>query len=325
MEALVADKRFENWLFLFGTVLASEVLPKQDKYAHLFYNFAPVYKGYDPAKTTKEGKRFLVPKRYLSTSDFLTPRRHFRDSRASPFMDSGEVKQIIGVDTKDLHDKVVVNPTDTYQKRYNNEMWLAYKAELSDLGYAMIEYDWLLVDNIAVTIEICFDHDRRTALSSYLSDIVTGSTTRIPSSSDHGLDYVPIPKSQAQISLVSSGGMQITEDSLVLTNNGVIFLQDGLSNQTSTRQWVVSDCGDEGIEIDGGSEAIRRRAVLSSTDALFEHELVETYRRYPVYDNDNEDWKKAVGGVFSTSRYEPMITVYDPIAIAFPPSSAPGN
>ena len=323
METLVAQERFENWLFVFGTVIASEVLPQNDTFDYLFYNFAPVYKGYDPVKTTKEGKRFLVPKRYISTSDFLTPRRHFHDSRASALMDSSEVKEIIGDlninATFDEPDKTVVNPTDTWQKRYNNEMWLAYKKELSDLGYTMIEYDWLLVDDIAFTIEICFDHDRRSALSTYLADIATGSTTRIPSSTDRGLEYVSIPKSQAQVSIVSSGGMQITEESLVLTHNGVIFLQDGLSNQSASRTWAVNECGAEGIEIDGGSEAIQRRAVLSSTEAFFEHTLVEAYRKYPVYhdaSNKKKAWEESVGGVFSTSRYEPMITVYDPLEIA---------
>ena len=50
LEAMVAQERFEDWLFVFGTVIASESLPTQDPYDYLFYNFAPIYKGYNPAK-----------------------------------------------------------------------------------------------------------------------------------------------------------------------------------------------------------------------------------------------------------------------------------
>jgi hypothetical protein len=66
LEYLVADPKYEDWLFLFGTVIVSEILPKEDAFDYLFYNFAPVYKGYDPEKTDHFGKRFLVPKRYVS-------------------------------------------------------------------------------------------------------------------------------------------------------------------------------------------------------------------------------------------------------------------
>ena len=48
LENIVADKRFENWLFLFGTVIASEALPTEDPFDYQFYNFAPLYKGFDP-------------------------------------------------------------------------------------------------------------------------------------------------------------------------------------------------------------------------------------------------------------------------------------
>lgn len=39
---LVANKKYENWLFLFGTVIVSENLPQQDEFDFVFYNFAPM-------------------------------------------------------------------------------------------------------------------------------------------------------------------------------------------------------------------------------------------------------------------------------------------
>ena len=35
-----------------------------------------------------------------------------------------------------------------------------YKDELFSLGYTMIEYDWLIMDNITFTTEVCLDHVR---------------------------------------------------------------------------------------------------------------------------------------------------------------------
>lgn len=303
LEDIVAEKRFEDWLFHFGTVIAYETLPKEDEYDDLFYNFAPVYKGYDPAKTDHDGKRFLVPKRYVSSSDFLTPQR---------FMNSTLAREVIQEPLPE-HDTTVFNPFDFEQKRYDSDMWLKYKEELSSLGYAMVEYDWVLVDGISFSIEICFDHDRRSALHTYLADIISGSTTLIPSSSDEGLSYVHIPKYQAQVSLVSSAGMTVTPEALALTNNGIIFLQDGLSNDTARQYWG-EDCDEKGLQFDGGTEAVQRRAVLSATDVFFEHKVVETYQKHHVY--SKEGWEESLGGTFSAVVYAPQIVVYDPVEIA---------
>ena len=302
MEGIAGQKRFQDWLFVFGTVISADLLPTEDEYDYLFYNFAPVYKGYDPSKMDHHGKRFLVPKRYVSSSDFLTPQRYLNDSMT---------KELIGEELAE-HDTVVFNPFDFHQKRYNNEMWTEYKEDLEYLGYTMIEYDWLIIDDISFTIEICFDHDRRTALNSYLADIVTGSTTMIPYSSDKGLDYVQIPKYQAQVSVVSSAGMTITEDSIALTQNGTIFLQDGLSDDAARMFWST-EC-QQGLEFEGGTEAVQRRAVLSNTDVFFQYAVVETYKKHHVY--KEKDWAKYLDGAFSAKVYPPMITVYEPIDIA---------
>jgi hypothetical protein len=124
---MVAQQKFGDWLFVMGTVVASEALPTEDPYDFLFYNFAPLYKGYDPDKMDHTGKRFLVPKRYVSSSDFLTPRR---------FLNETAVRELIDEVLPD-HDTTVFNPFDFSIKRYDNDLWSKYKNELNNIGYAL--------------------------------------------------------------------------------------------------------------------------------------------------------------------------------------------
>jgi len=124
LEQIAAQKRFEDWLFLFGSIAASEALSTDDPYDYLFYNFAPIYKGYDPQKTSFRGKRFIVPKRYVSTFDFLTPQRQ---SKSTAF------KELVGQQLPE-HDSMVFNPHEFSQKRYDNGIWNDYKKEVDGLG-----------------------------------------------------------------------------------------------------------------------------------------------------------------------------------------------
>ena len=52
---------------------------------------------------------------------------------------------------------VVQNPFELKRDFYDRNMWYDYKDELSALGYTMIEYDWLILDNITFTIEGTYD------------------------------------------------------------------------------------------------------------------------------------------------------------------------
>ena len=438
LQDIVEDERFQDWFFLFGTVIASQKLPIIDTtttnattYDYLYYNFAPVYKGFDPnsssttnmirnnkSKKNKNntphyavGKRFLLPKRYVSTSDFLTPSRDIdwidrgsdweelftstsnnnndiddtRDSdttsdwvthdgyspeQANNVGNTINVNVNVGVDTDKKNDnnvRVISNPRTYEQNRYDDAWFTSYKKQLYDkLGYTMIEYDWLIMDGITMSLEICLDHQLRTALSTYLGDIVTGRATTIPSSTTTAtsatmsslavVEYVPIPTHQAQLSLVSSAGMSPNTDSLSLAQNGILFLQDGLSNATARRfidPNLQATCGPEtALQYEGGTIAIRRKALLTHTDVRFEYELlsstlssnkntatassnstyntsstankkengkeeVESAHEYkvPVYDNTDE-WKMKLDGVFSTKVYEPHLVIYGPIEIA---------
>jgi hypothetical protein len=179
------------------------------------------------------------------------------------------------------------------------------------LRYALLEYGWLMVDGLSVSIEICLDHQMHTALNTYLADMTTGRQTLIPSSSDeHGLEYVHIPAYQAQVSIVSSAGMSVVPESLALTNDGMLFLQDGLSNATNRMYWGEDEC-EYGLQFKGGTEAVQRRALLSSTDIFFEHKALETYHRHDIFD----DWETTAAGIFSAKVYDPQMTVFDPMPI----------
>ena len=214
LEDIVADERFENWLFLFGTVIASETLAiDETDFDYQFYNFAPLYKGFDPATTKRIGKNFIVPKRYVSNIDFLTPMRDLTN------------RSLVLDETDYLDELTVMNPHANGIKKYHNDMWTKYKSELTTLGYNMIEYGWLYMDGISFSVEICLDHLTHRALMTYMADVVTGSKTRIPSSANGSVEWVGIPKHQAQISLVSSAGMDVVVESLALADGGHIFLQ----------------------------------------------------------------------------------------------------
>lgn len=311
LENLVADRRFENWLFLFGSVIASEVLPKGDEFDYQFYNFAPLLRGFDPAASPERvGKNFIVPKRYVSNIDFLTPLRHLTNrSMAMELLD--------GVHHSET---TVRNPHAYGQKQYNNDMWARYKDELASLGYSMIEYSFFFMDGIAFSIEICLDHLAHRALRTYMADIVSGSKARVPSSENDSVEWVGIPKHQAQISLVSSADMDVTEASLVLADGGHIFLQDGVNGGIlPSSTFGENVCQKNEYEYFGGSQSVKRTAVVSPTDVTFKYEMNLNYKEYELYSEKSgsrRNWKDVVKGVFSSTMYEPKLTVYDPVKIS---------
>lgn len=305
LESLVADKRFEDWLFLFGTVIASDTLPSDHEFEYVFVNFAPLYKGYNPDSTSHLGKRLIVPKRYVSREDFLTTRRRVNESSARQIFDDPLPYQA-----------TVLSPFDIGYRQYNNDQWKKYKGALSSRGYAMVEFDFFIMDNITFSIEICLDHDKHSALDVFMANLVTGSKKRIPSGGSGDFTYRRIPDHQAQISLISSGGITVNPESLVLANNGSIFLQDGLTNATSLFFWN-EECEIGKLAFDGGSELVSRFAVLTATEVFFEYRLTSAKKKQAIYETEQE-WKQALRGTFSTHQYKPVINVYKPLVIALP-------
>lgn len=330
LEDLVANPNYEDWFFLFGSVIAYEKIPQHESHHNdssvpehpfLFYNFAPLYKGYNPDTTNSYGKRFLLPKRYMSNLDFLTPNRYVTENLTYEIL-----SEHYNVTTQNItlghSEDILYNPMDYYQKKYNTALWNEYQDELTNLGYTFIHYDWVIIDDITMSIEICFDHWLGRALQTYMADIVTGSNTLIPklSSFDDELTYVPIPYTQAQVSLVSSSGMTIQYRSLVLVNNGTIYLQDGLYDDNATIIWINRTEGKVDSAL-GGSEAIQRTAVVNDRDVHFDLNIVPVHNKVPVYDDssiikndgsETAEWQMALSGVFCTVLYEPMIVVWEP-------------
>jgi hypothetical protein len=348
LEALTANRTYQDWLFLMGTVVTAEKLPLNDTWDYLFLNFAPLYRGFDPDQTTHLGQRFLVPKRYVSNIDFLTPLRHYNATLAREIIDEqiqqqqenpqGRIKP-----KKDKRDAAKLSKTKLEngrtsssshgdddgtstsspvfnpfldRGRYSNHVWDSYKAELNQLEYTMIEYGWLVVDDIVMTVEVCLDHDMASALNSYTADAVTGRTTRIPKVDpfQSELSAVPIPSSMAQLSLVSSAGMTINKASIATTHNGYVFLQDGLGNK-SPRMYYESECY-AGLSFEGGTELVQRSALLTPNDVVLQHRIVSGndggVSVHPVYNptSRHDDWKSQIRGVFSTAKYEPSLVVY---------------
>mmetsp|Transcript_19695 Transcript_19695/g.46220 ORF Transcript_19695/g.46220 Transcript_19695/m.46220 type:complete len:556 (+) Transcript_19695:67-1734(+) len=312
LEEVTADERFVDWIFLFGTVIASEALPTEDQFDYQFYNFAPLYRGYDPAKSPHPaGKRFLVPKRYVSNLDFLTPMRHL----------TNETVAVELLDEEDPNRQATpMKPRSIGHNRYDNEMWSNYKKELADLGYTMIEHGWFMMDGISFSVEICLDHLVHRALVTYMADVVTGGKTLIPSFAENKVEWVSIPRHQAQISLVSSAGMDVVIASLALADGGVIFLQDGLDGNVQARSAFGEDqCLPNTWKFFGGSQSVIRKAVLSPTDVTFEYDMNLDFDEIDLYpEQGTRNWTEVLGGVFSKAAYPPRLTIYNPIDIAEP-------
>lgn len=312
LDSIVAQAKYKDWLFLFGTIIASEALPTSDPFDYQFFNFAPLYKGYDPATSNGVGKKFIVPKRYVSQIDFLTPLRDItmRQKRSS----TAVLELLDEADHRD--DNVVINPHESGVKKYGSTKWLEYKSGLTRYhGYTMIEYGWFVMDGITFSIEICVDHLLHRALMTFMADLVTGSKTRIPSSSEDRVVYVNIPKEQAQIQLVSSGGMGINVDSIAVADGGYIFLQDGIfGDLPPSKTFNENPCQPNQYEFDGGAECVKRSAVISATDVTFEYEMIfdfEVQNLYPM-----KHWTDMIKGVFSRyGLYHPKLTIYDPVKI----------
>jgi hypothetical protein len=192
------------------------------------------------------------------------------------------------------------------REKYDRHLWYKYKQELEQLDYTMIEYGWFMMDGITFTVEICLDHDMRTALQAFLADTVLPQPTLIPSSHHGVVDYVEIPRQQAQISLVASAGMTVNEVSMCLTDQGSIILQDGLENGEPDMVWTY-ECFNYQWEFLGGSEVIRRNATMTPTEIVFHYDIHRQYQRVMLYnDSQNGDWRTNLCGVFSGSQYPPL-------------------
>ena len=212
---------------------------------------------------------------------------------------------------------------------YDQDVWLQYKDELTGLGYTMLEYDWMMIDNITMTVEICVDHFAQTAINTYMADTALGKITKIPRVVETydtatrkyrgSVEYVSIPDHMAQLSLVSSAGMTIEPKALVLAENGSILLQDGQSDREGSMAWI-SECDWFSWHFEGGSQHVTRSAKLTNTEISFEYRVAQGFEQFGIWDSLEDDsdtaWKDQIKGAFTATRYEPKITVYAPQELA---------
>lgn len=198
LQQLVEQAKFKDWVFIFGTIIASNAkLLTRSSGLNDYLNFAPIYKGFDPNKTlSSSGMRFLAPKRYVSGIDFISAERG-----------SGDIP----------------NDEATY---YDNDEWKNLTTFLEGYNYHMIYTNKFVMNDILFSLEICLDHSIGVAQNGFLRF----PDVEIPVGGSGKISFVQTEISDlAQISLVTSAGMSIQQSNLVLKDNGSIFLQDGLS------------------------------------------------------------------------------------------------
>lgn len=216
-----------------------------------------------------------------------------------------------------------------YQLYYDKDMWKTFGGELEGLGYTMLQHHWLILDNVTLSIEICLDHltPSAVALRTAQVDNIKESPLRIPKSTDRwdaasgkyvgDMEYVKIPRAQAQLSLVSSMGMEADPDALALADGGTLILQDGEhpgSGFMTTEH--KCDTGFSAPKFNGGSQSITRNSNFGETTySYYDYQVNEPIKSVPVYKNQ-DTFRKAAGGVFTTASFQPIIYAYAPSDLA---------
>ncbi len=111
--------------------------------------------------------------------------------------------------------------------------------------------------------------------------------------------------------------MTVTTDSLALTNGGTIFLQDGLYNDTNRMFWSSEGLCELGLQFEGGTEAVQRRAFLSPTDIMFKHVALSNLQRVDLYEKgDTDKVEEELKTAFSAKVYPPQLIIFDAVDIA---------
>lgn len=137
LEALVQDERFNDWLFVFGTVVAiNDLAHLEGQDQKLYYNFAPVYKG----GAYRKGNYKLATKVAISDIDFLKDPKN-----------ASEVPYVTG-------------------KNYDDGAWNSVRTWLKKVkGYDLVQNNWFTMDGLSFSLEVCLDHFNRQALKSALT------------------------------------------------------------------------------------------------------------------------------------------------------------
>jgi len=283
LEKLVKNPKYNNWLFVFGTIIAASRNDLRNDDDFLFFNFAPILQG-GPL-----GKKMLAPKEYVSSIDFLRPPRKGRRNPAFNGTSSTAVPWAFDVTDSDL----------TGKHHYDFDLWEELSDYLeSERGYTLVRRNFFEIENIRFTLEICLDHAAGEAQKNFLQK--GGGVHK---------DVLP-----ADVSLISSAGMQIIDKNLILKDGGVVYHQDGLYNSTAdARRRNMIDLPKKGIEADEK----KSDEILDATGSLFELDTVDPEEVVLLFGGDAEVIEEKVGGVFflSESFQPPRIVKYGKIVL----------
>mmetsp|Transcript_2656 Transcript_2656/g.4542 ORF Transcript_2656/g.4542 Transcript_2656/m.4542 type:complete len:376 (+) Transcript_2656:162-1289(+) len=133
VRGLIADPAWQDYLFVLGTVIATESVEDDDGKTtadhFLYYNFAPVYRGGSPKDdSTGQVHQYVILKQYISNADFLSrttlPNPSEYDKHAYAKTDKSAIL------------------ADTFAKR----------------NVTVVTDNYLEIEGIKIGIEICLDH-----------------------------------------------------------------------------------------------------------------------------------------------------------------------
>ena len=123
LHKLVNNAKYDDYLFIFGTVVAQEVVNPSNKSTILTFNASPVLKG------GPNGQSWLVFKNFVSEIDFI-----------------------------EYRNDTVVDPYDVGIEKYS-KLPKAWSDLFYNHGWEIVsDYPILRVDGLLIGLEICLDH-----------------------------------------------------------------------------------------------------------------------------------------------------------------------
>lgn len=209
MREMTKDKKFKDWLFVFGTAIG---YLKHDDGSYEIFNVALIQKG-GYADATKDNS-VIVYKEYISHIDFL---RLFSTGMNCKYC--GGFNEFnwnvnharIGVvgENSNTQQLTPVSGSRDVNSQHINPVGTGKELSQSGLGGQGI----FTIDNVTFGLEICLDH-----LNGRLHDSPPATGQYIP-----------------QIHLITSAGAKIIEKNVITTKGGLVFNVDGYATTDINR------------------------------------------------------------------------------------------
>jgi hypothetical protein len=181
LEAMVSDEKWEDWLFIFGTITVGATDPKEPDET-MFMNFAPIVKG-GPG-----GKKFLAFKDAKSNIDFLNCTEH---------------ETVQGSNGQHKCDTV----------KHYTEIPGHAEEFLRTKGWEVVDYNYFTVDHIRFGVEICLDHAQHALQKSLEREELDpdGVQVQIITAAGMNIQYSAVPGGGPVI-LQDGGGTNFSND-----------------------------------------------------------------------------------------------------------------